>query len=104
VARGYGLSGSRKLGGRPSSEHAIEPGTGRIHRVEATIQPAYRTGDFFGTIDVTFAHDARMGFAVPAKMTERYTNTNLVVVSSGEATYGNYRRFTVDTKESLGVQ
>jgi hypothetical protein len=45
-----------------------------------------------------------MGFAVPSKMTERYTNRNLVTVSSGEATYSNYRRFTVDTEESIQIK
>ena len=79
----------------------IDPGTGRIHRVEASIQPALGTGNFFGTIDVTFAYNERMGFAVPVKMTERYTNMNLDVVSSGEATYGNYRRFSVETERKI---
>ena len=93
---------TRSLQDQPAQGRAwIDPDTGRIHRVEATIQPALGTGKFFGTIDVTFAHDARMGFAVPARMTERYTNINLDVVCSGEATYANYRRFTVDTAEEL---
>ena len=96
---------TRSLQDQPAHGRAwIEPKTGRIHRVEATIQPALGTGNFFGTIDVTFAHDARMGFAVPARMTERYTNMNLDVVSSGEATYANYRRFTVDTAEDIRVK
>jgi len=95
---------TRDLKDQPAHGRAwIDPMSGRIHRVEATIQPARGTGNFFGTIDVTFAHDARMGFAVPAKMTERYANMNLDVVSSGEATYSNYRRFTVDTNEQLGA-
>jgi hypothetical protein len=55
-------------------------------------------------LDVTFEHDERLGFAVPAKMIERYTNRNLVTVSSGEATYSNYRRFTVDTQENIQVK
>ena len=37
-------------------------------------------------------------------MTEKYTNRNLVVVSSGEATYSNYRKFTVDTEENVVVK
>ena len=96
---------TRTLQDQPAHGRAwIEPETGRIHRVEATIQPALGAGNFVGIIDVTFAHDRRMGFAVPAKMTERYTNTNLGVVSSGEATYGNYRLFSVHTKEELTLQ
>jgi hypothetical protein len=96
---------TRGLQDQPAHGRAwIDPQTGRIHRVEASIQPALGTGNFFGTIDVTFAHDARLGFAVPVKMSERYTNMNLDVVSSGEATYGNYRRFSVETEEKLTVK
>lgn len=93
---------TRSLQDQPTQGRAwVDPATGQIHRVEATVQPGFGTGNFIGTIDVSFAHDERMGFAVPARMSERYTNRNLVVVSSGEATYGNYRRFTVDTHEKL---
>jgi hypothetical protein len=81
----------------------VDPATGRLHRAEATVQAGLGNGNFMGTVDVRFAHDARMGFAVPATMSERYTNRNLAVVSSGEATYSNYRRFTVDTEEKLGA-
>lgn len=82
----------------------IEPATGRILRAEASVQPGFGAGNFIGTIDVTFAHDDKLGFAVPSKMTEKYTNRNLVVVSSGEATYSNYRKFTVDTEENVVVK
>jgi len=93
---------TRDLQDLPAQGRAwIDPATGRVYRVEATIQPGSEAEHFTGTIDVTFVHHARMGFAVPAKMTERYTTKNRVVVSSGEATYGNYRRFTVDTEEKL---
>jgi hypothetical protein len=81
----------------------IDPGTGRILRVEASVQPGFGAGNFIGTIDVTFSHDEKLGFAVPSRMTEKYTNRNLVVVSSGEATYSNYRRFTVVTEEDIVV-
>jgi hypothetical protein len=79
----------------------VEPGTGRILRVEASVEPGLGVT---GTIDVTFEFDERMGFAVPSKMSERYTNRNLVTVSSGEATYSNYRRFTVDTEENIQIK
>jgi hypothetical protein len=79
----------------------IEPASGRILRADASIDPGMGVT---GTLDVTFEHDNRMGFAVPSKMTERYTNRNLVVVSAGEATYSNYRRFTVDTEESIQIR
>jgi len=79
----------------------IDPVNGRVLRAEANIDPGFGVT---GTLDVTFEFDEKMGFAVPAKMTERYTNRNLVVVSAGEASYSNYRRFTVDTEENIQVQ
>lgn len=79
----------------------IEPESGRILRAQAIVEPGFGVT---GTLDVTFDVDARLGFAVPSKMTERYTNRNLVTVSSGEATYSNYRRFTVDTDENILVK
>jgi hypothetical protein len=95
---------TRNLQDQPAQGRVwIEPDTGRILRVEATIQPAIGAGNFHGTIDVTFAHDTRLGYSVPRTMTERYMNMNRDVVSSGEATYGNYRRFSVQTEEKLGV-
>lgn len=96
---------TRDLQNQPANGRAwIEPDTGRILRVEATIQPAMGPGNLFGTIDVAFAHNEQLGYAVPVKMTERYTNMNLGVVSSGEAIYGNYRRFSVVTEEELTLQ
>jgi hypothetical protein len=79
----------------------IDPVSGRILRADVTVDPGMGVT---GTLDVTFEHDDRMGFAVPAKMTERYTNRNLVNVSTGEATYSNYRRFTVDTEENIQLR
>ncbi len=79
----------------------VEPETGRILRADASVEPGLGVT---GTIDVTFEFDERMGFAVPSKMSERYANRNLVTVSSGEATYSNYRRFTVDTEENVQIK
>jgi hypothetical protein len=79
----------------------VEPETGRIMRADASVEPGLGVT---GTIDVTFEFDERMGFAVPSRMSERYTNRNLVAVSSGEATYSNFRRFTVDTEENIQVK
>jgi hypothetical protein len=79
----------------------VDPSTGRILRAEASVQPGLGAGNFIGIIDVIFSHDEKLGFAVPSRMTEKYTNRNLVVVSFGEATYSNYRRFTVDVEEDV---
>lgn len=93
---------TRGLDDQPAQGRAwVDAISGQIHRVEATVQPASGPRTFTGTIDVRFVRDARMGFAVPASMSERYTNRNLAVVSSGEATYSNFRRFTVQTEEKL---
>lgn len=79
----------------------VEPATGRVRRADASVEPGYGVK---ASITVTFEHDEAMGFAVPQKMTERYTNRNLQTVSSGEATYRNYRRFTVHTQEDLRIE
>jgi hypothetical protein len=73
----------------------INPQSGQILRVEATVvsQQAVTC-----TVDVIFERDARLGFAVPVKMTERYANGYRVTVFWGDATYSNYRKFTVETK------
>lgn len=79
----------------------VDPDTGRVLRGEVTVEPA---PGVTATVDVTFEHDQRLGFSVPAKMVERYRNRNLVIVSSGEATYSNYRKFSVDTQENIPVK
>jgi hypothetical protein len=79
----------------------IDPATGRLMRAEAAVHApggAVRTGDFTGTVNVTFANESRLGFWVPAAMTETYETVRLTMVASGEATYSNYRMFTVDTR------
>jgi hypothetical protein len=79
----------------------IDPATGRLMRAEAAVHApggAVRTGDFTGTVSVTFSNESRLGFWVPTAMTETYETTRLTMVASGEATYSNYRIFTVDTR------
>jgi hypothetical protein len=93
------ITRTRDLTDLPAQGRAwIDPQNGRIYRVEATLQPGF---GMKATVDVTFEHDERVGFAVPSKMTERYVNRNMVTVASGEASYSNYRRFTVDTQEDI---
>ena len=79
----------------------VDPETGRVLRGEAAVEPGM---GMTASIDVTFEHDPRLGLTVPAKMVERYINRNLLTVSSGEATYSNYRRFSVDTQENIPVK
>lgn len=96
------ITRTRDLKDLPAKGRAwVDPQKGTILRVEASVEPGFGVT---ASLDVTFAHDEGMGFAVPLKMTERYTNRNLVNVSTGEANYSNYRRFTVQTEENIRVQ
>lgn len=79
----------------------IDPVTGKILRGQVSVEPGMGVT---GTVDVTFALDSSVGFPVPSKMTERYTNRNFVTMSSGEATYSNYRKFTVDVEENIPLK
>ena len=79
----------------------LDPATGRLMRAEAAVRApggAVRTGDFIGTVTVTFGNESRLGFWVPTAMTETYETTTFTMVASGEATYSNYRQFTVDAR------
>ena len=90
-------------GDQPARGRAwVDEENGRVFRVEATIHTGLSTGNIIGVIDVFFERDPRLDFWVPAKMYEKYmSGRNLVTASSGEATYTNYRRFTVHTEENL---
>jgi hypothetical protein len=85
------------LGDVPSNGQAwIDPSTGRLLRVLATI------GAISGVrcdVDVTFEKVPELDFFVPARMMERCFDG--AFVQEGEATYENYRKFTVETRESL---
>jgi hypothetical protein len=78
----------------------VDPATGRLMRAELTIDsPTERIGpvahqSFTATIGVDFAEEPNLGFWVPAKMTERLGSTTC----SGDATYTNYRTFSVQTR------
>ena len=87
------------LGDVPSNGQAwIDPSTGRLLRVQATI------GAISGVrcdVDVTFEKVPQIAFFVPARMMERCFDG--AFVQEGEATYDNYRKFTVETRESIGA-
>jgi hypothetical protein len=81
----------------PSSGLAwIDPSTGRLLRVQATIDTLSRVKC---DVDVTFQKAPQLDFWVPARMNERCFDG--AFLQQGEATYHNYRKFTVDTRESL---
>jgi hypothetical protein len=50
-------------------------------------------------VDVTFRMAPQLDLWVPATMSERCFDG--AFLQEGEATYDNYRKFTVDTRESL---
>jgi hypothetical protein len=77
---------------------SVDPGTGRITGLELRVR--VRDGGSFRPIIywmlVDFTRDARLDVWVPVRMLERhYRNRDAAAHSgeSGEATYGNYRRY-----------
>jgi hypothetical protein len=81
----------------PSSGLAsIDPVTGRLLRVQVTIDTLSRIKC---EVDVTFQKVPQLDFWVPARMHERCSDG--AFQQEGQATYDNYRRFAVDTRESL---
>jgi hypothetical protein len=74
----------------------IDPSNGRLLRVQATIDTLRRvTCD----VDVTFQKKPQLDFWVPTRMSERCFDG--AFLQQGDATYDDYRKFTVDTRESL---
>jgi hypothetical protein len=86
---------------QPSTGRAwLDPSNGRLLRVQATIGslPSQRRVDC--NVDVTFAKAPQLDMWVPATMSERCFDG--AFAQEGEATYDNYRKFTVETRESVG--
>ena len=85
----------------------VDPVAGRLFRVEITIPGMIMSGQttavrFAATINVTFHEDPRLRLWVPATMTERYAGAgNVGEIAAGDASYTDYRRFGVETKEEL---
>jgi hypothetical protein len=90
---------SSSLGDVPANGQAwIDPSTGRLLQVQVTI------GAISGVrceVDVTFEKAPEIEFSVPARMIERCYDG--AFVQEGDATYNNYRKFTVETRESVTV-
>lgn len=75
---------------------SIDPVTGRLVRVQATIDTLSRIRC---EVDVTFQKVPQLDFWVPASMNERCFDG--AFLQEGQASYDNYRKFTVDTRETL---
>jgi hypothetical protein len=72
----------------------IEALTGRVVKTELQLAN--------DTVTATFKFDERFQIDVPAKMSDRYRYMNNIV--TGEATYGRFRRFAVETDETIPIQ
>jgi len=76
----------------------IDPVNGTLLKVEATIRTGKAPFDLISKVTVAFALDQKLGFWVPSAMTERYETRRAEYIASGDATYSNYRLFTVDAR------
>jgi len=75
----------------------IDPGTGRVLITELVNDAAtVRT-----TIRVSYKSEPIAGFLLPVEMRESYVMKKRFYTFNGSATYSNYRRFSVETKESI---
>jgi hypothetical protein len=75
----------------------IDAATGRILKTELVAKdPAVE-----GRIEVSYRFETSIGFLVPAEMREQYTDGGLRTRIVGHARYGNLKRFTVTTEETL---
>jgi hypothetical protein len=75
----------------------VEPDTGRILMTELGID----TPTVESTIQVSYQSEPVVGFLVPVEMRESYAMPKQKYHMTGTATYGNFRQFTVRTKESI---
>lgn len=73
----------------------IDPADGSVRRTELVLGN-YRGERSRAEIDVTYRLDPSMGLLVPDRMTEVYLTRSTTV--TGEATYGNFRRFETTTR------
>ena len=79
----------------------IDSATGRPASSRLTLQTGTAAGPTRATIAVRFVADTSVGLALPLTMNEEYRGPFVGVVI-GEAKYSHYRRFDVETSESVG--
>ena len=92
---------SSSLRDEPSRGRAwIDPSTGRLIRVQATIDTLPSLRRISCEVDVTFQNTPPLDFWAPATMKERCFDG--LSMQHGEATYDSYRKYMVETSESLG--
>ena len=79
----------------------IDVSTGRLLRAQSTIATMPSLQRVSCSVDVTFQKKPELDFWVPATMRETCSKGS--GLQQGHATYDNYRRFTIETNESLGA-
>lgn len=79
----------------------IDSATGRPASSRLTLQTGTAAGPTRATVAVRFEVDTTVGLAMPREMTEEYRGPFVGVVT-GAAKYSHYRRFDVETSESVG--
>ena len=96
----------RNLNGGPvftSGEVAMDPATGQVHAIRLELS----VGSVKVELETDYAIDPALGIAVPARFTERYEDGRAPRGGRArgryeeitcEATYTNFRRFTVQTR------
>ena len=95
----------RTTGGRNCSASGrawIAPIDGTLLRVRADFDIHDVPSGVHASIDVAFAAEPKLGLWVPQRLVEEYENDRHAQIAAGQATYSNYRRFTVDTKVLIG--
>ena len=76
----------------------VDPATSRVLMTELIVEArTVRT-----TIRVSFQSEPLDGFLMPVEMRETYVLQRRFYTLEGAATYGNFRRFSVDTVEEIG--
>jgi hypothetical protein len=75
----------------------VDPGTSRVLMTELIVEAkTVRT-----TIRVSYQSEPLDGFLLPIEMRETYVVKGRFYTFEGAATYGNFRRFVVNTEESI---
>jgi hypothetical protein len=83
----------------------VDPSFGRLLRADVAIQFTALGGGggriIKGLVSLTFKYAPEVELWVPDKMMERYDEAFGRPLQNGEATYTNYRRFRVESDESI---
>lgn len=79
-------------------EFWIDPASGAVLRTLLETKSGIKKA----RLEVSFAREPKLGLLVPVVMLERHTMADETLI--GTASYGNYRRFKVETTEQIDVK